>query len=277
MSFSAIKLGGWAFGEILTSAQMNYVNGALPQAIDGAGGGTYANVAEIHLTGDFACDGVVTFDNCTLSGALVAAAATLSALTVSGATALTSLTVDDNTTLGSSGADTVHALGPVTLDSTLLVKGNTTLGDSGSDTVEITGPATLDSTLLVKGNTTLGDASSDTVSVVATATFSELPVFSGGLAWRQTTGTDAAGVTYSAHYNFIRWPPLGTNRTATIDTDGSGNRFMFVALDGTGGTPHDLTVNFPGGATITFTGGASSQCALFIHNGTQWLGPIFKA
>ncbi len=33
---------GWAYGEILTSAQMNTIASQLPFAIDGAGGGTYA-------------------------------------------------------------------------------------------------------------------------------------------------------------------------------------------------------------------------------------------
>ncbi len=46
MSFNPIKVGGWAFGEILTSSQMNQLNTDFPFAIDGRSGGNYG------LTGD---------------------------------------------------------------------------------------------------------------------------------------------------------------------------------------------------------------------------------
>src|SRR6478609_6160079 len=39
--FSPLKSGGWAYGEILTSAQMNQANEDLPFALDGRSGGGY--------------------------------------------------------------------------------------------------------------------------------------------------------------------------------------------------------------------------------------------
>lgn len=53
MTLTNPKPLGWAFGELLTSAQMNSVATQLPYAIDGNAGGTYANTNPIVLTGDF--------------------------------------------------------------------------------------------------------------------------------------------------------------------------------------------------------------------------------
>jgi len=49
MSFLPLKAGGWAFGEVLTSAQMNQLNTDFPFAIDGRSGGTYTPSGDIRL------------------------------------------------------------------------------------------------------------------------------------------------------------------------------------------------------------------------------------
>jgi hypothetical protein len=48
--FTQAKAGGWAYGEILTSAQMNIVNDALPFALDCGAGGSYTPSGDITLT-----------------------------------------------------------------------------------------------------------------------------------------------------------------------------------------------------------------------------------
>jgi hypothetical protein len=53
MPFSPIKAGSWAFGEVLTSAQMNQLNADFPFAIDGRDGGTYTPTASIVIAGGF--------------------------------------------------------------------------------------------------------------------------------------------------------------------------------------------------------------------------------
>lgn len=64
--FTSPKLGGWAFGELLTSAQMNQFNTDHPNAIDGVGGGTYALTAPLILNGD----DVTIGDNLIVSGTI---------------------------------------------------------------------------------------------------------------------------------------------------------------------------------------------------------------
>lgn len=52
MSFSPVKGGGgWAFGEILRSSEMNTLDADHAKAIDGTGGGTYTLAATLFLTG----------------------------------------------------------------------------------------------------------------------------------------------------------------------------------------------------------------------------------
>src|SRR5690242_15870493 len=51
MSFARVKLAGWAFGEILTSAQMNALDTDHSNAIDGAGGGDSSPTAVIGIKG----------------------------------------------------------------------------------------------------------------------------------------------------------------------------------------------------------------------------------
>jgi hypothetical protein len=50
MAFSRIKVANWAFGELLTSAQMNALDTDHSLAIDGTGGGAYAVTAPLTLT-----------------------------------------------------------------------------------------------------------------------------------------------------------------------------------------------------------------------------------
>jgi hypothetical protein len=51
VSLTALKVAGWAFGEILTSAQMNHLNTDYPTILDGAGGGDYAPTAPVRIDG----------------------------------------------------------------------------------------------------------------------------------------------------------------------------------------------------------------------------------
>lgn len=49
MTFNAVRVGGWPFGEILTSGQMNQINDDLPFAIDGRDGGSYTLSAGLEI------------------------------------------------------------------------------------------------------------------------------------------------------------------------------------------------------------------------------------
>jgi hypothetical protein len=51
MTFNPWKAGGWGFGEVLTSAQMNQGNTDFVFAVDGRNGGTYTPTAAIVVNG----------------------------------------------------------------------------------------------------------------------------------------------------------------------------------------------------------------------------------
>jgi hypothetical protein len=52
VTFSRVKPLGWAFGEVLTSAQMNALDAILPDALDGADGGEYTPSAVLEIGGE---------------------------------------------------------------------------------------------------------------------------------------------------------------------------------------------------------------------------------
>lgn len=51
MTLPRVKPSDWAFGEILTSAQMNQLDTNVSNAVDGAGGGTYTLSAPLVING----------------------------------------------------------------------------------------------------------------------------------------------------------------------------------------------------------------------------------
>jgi hypothetical protein len=63
MSFSRVKLGGWAFGEVLTSAQMNALDVDHTNAVDGAGGGDSSPTAVIGIKGKGLSVGKALYDD----------------------------------------------------------------------------------------------------------------------------------------------------------------------------------------------------------------------
>src|SRR5690349_2130103 len=94
MAFSKVKISGWAFGEILTSAQMNTLDTDHANAVDGAAGGSYVLSAPLAIEGD-----TVTFDDLVLNNQLTAVQAVVEALQVNAlATIGTNLTVGNDLT-----------------------------------------------------------------------------------------------------------------------------------------------------------------------------------
>lgn len=134
MSFNRTKVSGWAFGEILTSAQMNSLDTDHANAIDGVGGGVYSPSAEIeiadgglHLTGGsfvsevglgvsaglaIFADGILNGDTLTQAGLAVFQGT----VEVQGA-----LTADS----------TLHSVGAATFDTTLTASGPIVLSGTG--------------------------------------------------------------------------------------------------------------------------------------------------
>lgn len=140
---SLVKPAGWAFGEVLTSGQLEALDASQARAIDGTGGGTYAPTAQIVING---------------------AGLKVSSLTVTG-----TLTLNGDTTIGNSPTDSLSVLAtstfsaPVTLDDAL----------TANDVADFFGDTTVHTAAFfeVGGSASLGNDAAKTLIVGATATF----------------------------------------------------------------------------------------------------------
>lgn len=172
--FTRTKVSGWAFGELLTSVQMNQLDIDHANAIDGAAGGIYTLSAPLEIDGD-----VVTIGDGLVVGADVNVAGELdvlgdvefhSALAVSGAI--------------SSGGDTsvlgaIHVTGVADLNGPADVAGNAEVhGDT-----HLWGDCAVDGDLSCNSSTTLNTLQTLGAAVLASVTVQ-------GNAILGTTATD---------------------------------------------------------------------------------------
>lgn len=131
MSFvNPAPLGGYVTGDLITEDQINYWCGILPDAIDGAGGGTYTLTAPLVLNGDNVTidENLSVHGDQTITGQLV----------VSGA-----VSFFDDMTFGNSSLDQATFNCIVVCQRDLSVDGNTVLGNASGDTITVTGTMTL--------------------------------------------------------------------------------------------------------------------------------------
>lgn len=103
MTLTNPKPLGWAYGERLTSAQMNSIGSQLPYAVDGNAGGTYAPSAPIIIGGS----GV------TLTGGINGSVAVA-----------TNVTAGGNITAGTVSAATLASTGALTVATTAAITGS---------------------------------------------------------------------------------------------------------------------------------------------------------
>jgi hypothetical protein len=136
MTLSNPKPLGWAFGEILTSAQMNSFGTQIIRALDGTGGGAYTLAAPLSIDGD-----TVELETCSVTDEL----------NCSGDAEFT--------------GSYVLCTGDVTISGILTATGNVSLGNSGSDTLNVNAVATFQRDATFQGNVTLGNAGTDTVTL----------------------------------------------------------------------------------------------------------------
>lgn len=177
--------------------------------------------------------------------------------------------VTGNLTVGGTvGAAAVSADGDIQSVGGSLATDGASIAPSGNITTA--------GTLAVSGTTSLTDLNASgsvslVGSVIAALNFSGI----GRVRMRSVRGVDSAAVTYAAHFNLISFPNMASvDRVATIDTGGGPGDWMFLCVDP---TAHALTVNFPGGATVTFpTSTLKTQAALFAFISSAWVGPLFQ-
>lgn len=157
MSFSRAKPAGWAFGEILTSAQQNQLDIDHANAIDGVDGGTYNLAAPLTIQGD-----TVTIQTLVSTDIIVAPSATITALAVSGdATIGDDLTITDALSVGGAAS----------------FSGNIT-ATAGSHSLGVTA-FRFKTTTAADADTTLGPSDTGQVFFVETLTTNRTYTFSG--------------------------------------------------------------------------------------------------
>lgn len=116
---------GYAYGEVLPSADVNSVWSQLPNALDGIGGGSYTLTAPLEIDGD-----VVVIDELEV----------LTTLLCTGDISVTGvLFAFGNVSLGNSGGDTLTVNAVATFQQNASFQGDVALGNSGSDTITLAG------------------------------------------------------------------------------------------------------------------------------------------
>src|SRR3954462_6718911 len=141
---SLTKLGGWAFGELLTSAQMEALDASQAQAIDGVGGGTYTPSVKIIINGQG-----LQVNNLTVTGLL---------------------TLTGNTTVGNSSGDLLTVIATPTFSAATTFTNTVTFSAA---TLEIFDDIFVHTGHLLQVNSgaSFGTTSADAFTVNGTATF----------------------------------------------------------------------------------------------------------
>jgi hypothetical protein len=235
MTFAPLRVGGWAFGQILTSADMNQLNEDLPFAIDGRAGGTYAPTGPIVINGD--------------GTLLVGTLASVAELIVSeGATVVNGISTDTLTATGAVSGGSLTTTGAVSGAnaefSTCLVTGNSEVeGDRlvhGNDVVD--GSQTVVGSLTVVSN-----AQFESDATVDGKTFALQ-----GVIKRRGVCPDTAGVHMFSplNYDMVDCSGISANRTVQID-DTNAVAGMMMRFYHTLGVGFTATVNSPFGAAFS--------------------------
>lgn len=259
--FAPLKVGGWAFGEILTSAQMNQLNTDFPFALNGRDGGSYAPSSAIVIGG---------------SGLSVTAFASLSANVELGTNASNTLTVHSVSTFlhlvtASGGLDVFDGIFTDTLSSSGDIATSGNLSVSGVSHLSGVTCAALTSSagVLCTALTASSAATVAAISCSGTALFDGLTTHNGGhigpRVLRVVTGPDstysvgpATGATHSAD---VVLSGITSANTYTIDDTGAidGMNIEFNAA----GNLFTLAVHAPDGTPLGTVSHASG--------GNEWL------
>jgi hypothetical protein len=295
MTLALIKPAGWAFGEILTSAQMEALDASQSRGIDGTGGGTYAPSSAIVINGA----------GLQVNTLLITGALTLTGDTTVGNTHTDTLTVEATSTFSSpvifnddvTANNPVSFLGDVTIgEVTFTLQGDAVLGNTAADsllvnaTAEFQAPVTCNDTLDVFGQLTvhssgkfralqdvqLGNGASDEldlqgslVSVLAYSGDGRVPYRDGGVL------PDANTTIEASDGQCFQFPgTVAAHRTYTLSTVGAtnGDRILFYSGNGAASVrAFDVTVHSPtSGQSITFGAGFALVSALYVFRNGNW-------
>lgn len=239
--FSLIKPGGWAFGEILTSAQMNALDTDHANAVDGLNGGLYTLTAPLSVGGNAVTIDVLGCIDLTASGNVLGALGSFGDLSSTGNLACAGdLNVEGSSTLGDSAADAVTVNATTTFNSPVTLNDTVTCGSVN-----------------INGNTMIGNASSDTLTTNAKLISPLVLNGAGRVRRRVSPGADSNSSYGPKDWDVVRIGlTLASNRDYTIDDTGAANddEIEFSLRSG----PQTVTVKAPGGSTLQLldTGGS---------------------
>jgi hypothetical protein len=290
---SLTKPSGWAFGELLTSAQMEALDASQAQAIDGVGGGTYTPSTKITINGQ---------------------GLQVNSLTVTG-----TLSLLGNTTVGNSNTDLfrVNATSifsaPVTLNDTLVanstsdffanvtvhtggfleVGGSASLGNDETKTLTIGATTTLNAPLTAfesadfwgdvvvhsahaftaAGDVTLGNDSSKTLNIGAALASVLSYTGTGRIPFKLYTGLGNSDATVSAgDGNVFHLPHSNSGvRSYKLTASGASNNDFAIFYQGFGSNlSNDIRITTDSGLLYTFVSGASASFIILFFRGSGW-------
>jgi hypothetical protein len=294
---SLTRPGGWAFGEILTSAQVEALDASQAKAIDGTGGGTYTpsvkiiingqglQVNTLTVTGTLSLLGNTTVGNASTDAFSVLATSTFSApVTLNDALVANEVADFYNGVIVHSGGellasgDAVFGDGP---SRAFTVNGTGTFNApiNANDTVDFQADATFhtSSFVLIGGSAQLGNDSSKTLTIGAA--LANALSFTGEGRVPGTWGGQLPGsnFTVSAYDGQLFQTYNGTLSSAiTYTLSASGAKAGDVMVFFTGGSvPNYPSQNITlksniGGQNVTFLHGQPLQFAWYAFDGSGW-------
>lgn len=258
MSFTRVKVAGWAFGERLTSAQMNALDIDHADAVDGVDGGNYTLSAPLAFTGTVSCTNMtVTADLAVTDDVSVGGDLTVvTAATVQGPAAL-----DDDVSVGGTLSCGVVLAGATTCTG-LTVSTDASIGDD----LTVTGDINVGAVSTFQGAAQFDDD----VTIGGALSCDEVDgrYFNGQALRRVLVGTDANTSVGATTYNFVYLAPvtLTATRTYTISDSGAADGMVIEFVNHS--ASFSLTVNGPGAVLI---GNSSSGSHLVVtRNAGTW-------
>lgn len=280
---SLIWPAGLAFGEILTSNDMEALDASQARAIDGVGGGTYAPSATIVINGAGLQVATLLIGDLTVNGSTQLGNTSGDTLSVTATSTFSSpVTFDDDVAVN--GA--IVFTGDLTAGS-VTINSDATIGNSASDaltvgaTTEFNAPVTLADSLLAgdaqfNGDVQIGNTSGDSLAIVSRLSTALGFTGSGRIPWRLYTGLSSSvdSTITVATGNLIRVPHNQTAlRTYTVSNSGAQDGDFMIFYQGFQGSGSNMgdQVNFNFGTfTLHWSAGSSANFMIAVFRSGAW-------
>lgn len=258
--FAPVKPGGWAFGELLSSAHMNQLDADHANALDALNGGAYTLVAPLSIDGDVTVTTSLTAPNMVGPTELAGDLTVTDEATISG-----SLTVGENLNV----TENLHCLGEVETQR-LQVNFLSVFADEATfeaqatfeDDVSVAGELTTAAAVTLGGSGVISIGNGGLAHVELnspTSIYQPLRPQAGGfITKRLVTGANANASYGPKNWDEVFLPAgvLSADRVYTIDdTDAlDGAAIRFVSFDPT----NRARINQPDGTLIIYVKFASA-------------------